>query len=90
MQLNSYSISLINKRKQILQSGNLGIDRTKLNASSTMYWPNIYKDIDEVRIHCNACQKYRNLNPYKPLLLPEVPKDVWNKVVTDLFVYLTN
>ena len=36
----------------------------------------------------NACQKYRNLNPREPLLSHEIPKDFWNKVATDLFVYL--
>ena len=26
--------------------------------------------------NCNACQKYRNLNPREPLLSHETPKDV--------------
>ena len=38
--------------------------------------------------NCNACQKYRNLNPREPVLSHEIPKYVWNKVTTDLFVYL--
>ena len=61
---------------------------TKSNARSKMYWPNIDKDIDEMINNCNACQKYRNLNPREPLLPYEKPKDVWNKVATDLFVCL--
>ena len=44
--------------------------------------------------NCDACQKYRNLNPHEPLLSNEILKDVWNKVTTDLFecvnkLYLT-
>ena len=35
--------------------------------------------------NCNACQKYRNSNPPEPLLSHEIPKDVWEKVGTDLF-----
>ena len=53
-----------------------------------MYWPNIDKDIGEMIINCSACQKYWNLNPRKPLLSHEIPKDVWNKVATNLFVCL--
>ena len=80
--------TLIKEMKQILHTGHLGIERTKSNARSTMYWPNIDKDINEMISNCNACQKYRNLNPREPLLSHEIPKDVWNKVATDLFVCL--
>ena len=38
--------------------------------------------------NCNACQKYRNLNPCEPRLLHEKPKDVWKKAASDLFVCL--
>ena len=74
--------------KQILHTGHLGIERTKSNARSTMYWSNIDKDINEMISKCNACQKYLDLNPHEPLLLHEIPKDVWNKVATNLFVCL--
>ena len=37
---------------------------------------------------CNACQKYRNLNPREPLLSHEIPKDVWNKLAPDVSVCL--
>ena len=67
----------------------VGIERTKSNVRPTMYWRNIDKDINEMISNCNACQKYRNLNPREPLLSHEIPKDVWNKVATDLFLYLS-
>ena len=74
--------------KQILHTGNLGIERTKSNARSTMYWPNIDKDINEMISNYNPCRKYRNLNPREPLLSHEIPQDAWNKVATDLFLCL--
>ena len=80
--------TLIKEMKQILHTGHLGIERTKSNARSTMYWPNINNDINGMISNCIACQKYRNLNPREPLLSHEIPKDVWNKVATDLFVCL--
>ena len=82
--------NLILKGNKIVipSTGHLGIERTKSNARSTMYWPNIDKNINEMISNCNACQKYRNLNPREPLFSHEIPKDVWNKVATDLFVSL--
>ena len=71
--------------QEILHTGHLDIKRTKSNARSRMYWPNIDKDLDEMVSNCNACQKYRNSNPPEPLLSHEIPKDVWEKVGTDLF-----
>ena len=35
--------------------------------------------------NCNACKKCRNVDLCEPLLLHEIPMDVWNKVATDLF-----
>ena len=74
--------------KQVLHTGHLGIKSTKSNARSTMYWSNIDKDINEMISNCNTCQKYRNLNTREPLLSHEMPKDVWDKVATDLFICL--
>ena len=73
--------------KQILHTGHLGIERTKSNNRSTMYWPNIDKDINQMISNCNTCQKYRNVNPREPLLSHEIP-NVWNKIATDLVVCL--
>ena len=67
------SSTLIKEMKQILHTGHLGIEMTKSNARSTMYWTNIDKDINEMISNCNACQKYRNLNPREPLLSYEIP-----------------
>ena len=50
--------TLIKEMIQILHTDHLGIERTKVNARSTMYWPNIDKDIDKMISNCNACQKY--------------------------------
>ena len=62
--------------KQILHTGHLRIKRTKSNTRLTMNRSNIPKDIDEMMSNCNACQKYRNLNPRKLLSSHEIPKHV--------------
>ena len=46
--------------KQILHTGHLGIERTKVNARGTMYWPNIITDIESMVANCTECQIYRN------------------------------
>ena len=38
--------TLIKEMKQILHTGHLGIEGAKSNARSTIYWPNIDKNID--------------------------------------------
>ena len=39
--------------KQILHTGYQGIEKTKSNVRSTMYWHNIDKNIDEMISNCN-------------------------------------
>ena len=74
--------------QNILHTGHLGIERIKSNVRSTMYWPSSEKGIGEMISICNACQKYRNLNPLEPLLSHEIPKDIWKKVAADMFICL--
>ena len=70
--------TFIKEMKQILHTGHLRIKRTKSNTRLTMNRSNIPKDIDEMISNCNACQKYRNLNPRKLLSSHEIPKHVLN------------
>ena len=46
--------------KQILHIGRLDIERTKVNARGTMYWPNINTDIENIVANSTECQIYRN------------------------------
>ena len=75
--------------KQDLYTGHLGNDRAKLKAKSTMHWPKIYKDMNEMISNCNACQKCWNLHSCEPLLSQKIPKDVYNKEGNDLFAFLS-
>ena len=71
--------------KQILHIGHLGIERTKVNARGTMYWPNINTDIENMVANCTECQIYRNKIENETLLQHTVPEKPWTKVATDLF-----
>ena len=77
--------SLRNEMKKILHTGHLGIERTKLNARSALYWPGICNELTEMVSNCNSCQTYRNKQQKESLIPHEIPSAVWQKVGTDLF-----
>ena len=73
-------------RKQdlsLLHIGHFGINRTKQFARSSVYWPNINKDIEELCRQCSVCQEFQN-NPSKaqnhPWITPDKP---WSRVHID-------
>ena len=69
----------------ILHQRHTGIERTKLLARNTVYWPGISKDITELISDCETCISFRNAQPTKPLLKHEILDQVWLKIGTDLF-----
>ena len=42
----------------ILHTGHLGIEKTRLRARRDVYWPNIHKDIESMCKECQTCQEY--------------------------------
>ena len=69
----------------MLRIGHLGIERTKVNARETMYWPNINTDIENMVANCTECQINCNKLEKETLLQHTVPEKSWTKVQTDLF-----
>ena len=57
----------------ILHQRQIGIERTKLRALNTAYWPGISKDITELISNCETCISCRNAQSTKPLLKHEIP-----------------
>ena len=52
----------------ILHQGHIGIERIKLCAQNTAYWPGISKDITELISNCEICIPFQNAHPAQPLL----------------------
>ena len=77
--------TLQKRMNQILHIGHLGIERTKVNARGTMYWPNKNTDIEEMIANCNECKIYCNKPEKETLLQHTVPEKPLPKVATDLF-----
>ena len=68
-----------------LYEGHFGIDRTKLCARDSVYWPSINKDIECLVKTCYLCQEHSHRNN-KDLAIPrDIPIQAWSTVQTDLF-----
>ena len=68
-----------------LHEAHLGIEKTRLLMRESVYWPNIYKDIDMMVKCCAVCQETQTEHRQQPLLAHDVPSSPWTKVASDLF-----
>jgi len=67
-----------------LHIGHQGITKCRRRATQSVWWPGIYKDIEQMISKCSVCSKHKvqHQEPLLPSALPEYP---WQKVATDLF-----
>merc|ERR1711888_407531 len=61
---------------EVLHSAHQGVLSMGLRAEQSVFWPNIWKDLERVRLACNTCNKIvpsqSNLPPVEPVV-PEYP-----------------
>ncbi len=77
-------------RRVVLQSiheGHQGETKCNLRAKSAVYWPGIYKDIENMVKSCSSCREFENAQPKCPMLSTEVPTQPWHTIGSDLFKY---
>ena len=75
-------------RRDILHqqhAAHLGIEKTRLLMRESVYWPNIYKDIETMVKCCAVCQESQMEHRRQPLLAHDVPSTPWTKVASDKF-----
>ena len=84
-------IILNNQHKAILKlihEGHLGLNKCKLSAKETVYWPGLNEQLEDLVLNCELCLKYSTAK-YKlePSLTlgQEVPLYPWTKLATDIF-----
>ena len=67
-----------------LHEGHMGIERCRLRARTSVWWPGISKEIEKTIQNCTHCasEKIPRKEPLMPTKLPNYP---WQKVGTDLF-----
>ena len=68
-----------------LHEGHFGIDRTKLHARDSVYWPNINNDIDCLVKTYDLCQEHSCRNVRDVTLPREIPIQAWTTIQMDLF-----
>ena len=68
-----------------LHEGHFGIDRTKLRARDSVYWPQINQDIETLVKSCEKCQEFSKRNNRDPDIPREIPLVPWSLLEMDLF-----
>ena len=77
--------SLRGNNLQQIHGGHFGIEKCKLRAKSCVYWPCIYKEIENLVNSCCVCQKYHNSQQKEPMIPTEIPLRPWQSLSADLF-----
>ena len=79
------------KREEILKlihDGHLGLNKCKMLAKETVYWPGMNEQLEQLILNCQRCLKYsrsKDKNMPNTALGHEVPSVPWSKVATDIF-----
>ena len=82
--------SLREETLKTIHEGHLGQEKCLLRARSAVFWPGITKDIVNLVICCDACQKHQRKQQKQELLQPEPPCYPWQILNSDLFEYKGN
>ena len=73
---------------KLLQEGHLGMNKCKLRAKETLYWPGLNDQLEDLVLNCELCLKYSigkcKLEP-SLLLGQEDPLYPWTKLATNVF-----
>jgi hypothetical protein len=63
----------------------MGVEKTRRLARNTVYWPEMYKRIEEMVKTCPACQEFQTNQIKEPLMTHSIPSRPWAKIGMDLF-----
>ena len=68
---------------ECLHSGHLGIEKTRKRLTDSMWWPNAYKQVEDLVKNCRICcsNQRDHAEPQIPTPLPSRP---WQKVAADI------
>ena len=68
-----------------LHNGHQGVEKTRMLARESVYWPRINDDIDKMTKACGVCQEVQVANRKEPMIASEVPTKAWKVLATDIF-----
>ena len=67
---------------QKLHSSHCGIEKTKANARTTVFWPGMNKHIEDIVSCCEKCLKYQSKQTKEPMQTREIPILPWQIVTS--------
>lgn len=77
--------SLRTEMLERIHYGHLGIQKCKLRARESVFWPFMSKEIQDVVESCSTCKDFARNNPKEPMIKMEIPKSPWQEVSSDIF-----
>ena len=80
----------VSMRNQVLQAihlGHQGENRCILRARESVFWPGISTDIRQMVKDCDLCNKNQPAQPKLPIMQPDLPARLWEKLGTDFFEF---
>ena len=72
---------------QEIHEGHQGVTKCMLRAKSAVYWPGMYRAIENMVGTCGACREFENAQTKCPMVITEVPSEPWHTVGADLFQF---
>nr|XP_004211966.2 uncharacterized protein K02A2.6-like [Hydra vulgaris] len=63
----------------------MDIEKTKMRARETVFWPSIYKKIEDLVKSCETCLEYTKKQTKELMISSEIPNHSFQIVGTDLF-----
>ena len=69
---------------QKLHISHCGIEKTKANARTTVFWPGMNKHIEDMISCCEKCLKYQRKQTKEPMQTREIPILPWQIVASDV------
>ena len=90
--LKDTTVVIPNKKQEailkLIHEGHLGLNKCKLHAKKTVYWPGLNDQLEKLVLNCELCLNHSHSKcKQEPSLSlgQEVPLFPWTKLVTDIF-----
>ena len=70
---------------ETLHASHLGVNKTLMQAHTSVFWPGMTADITALISNCPACQKFQSKQPPETLRNELPTTQPWTSLATDIF-----
>ena len=78
-------ITLRTEMKSAIHQRHFGLENSEKKCPSSLFWPLINSEIDDMIKNCPIYLTFRNRQPKEPAIKHPVPQEPWTKLAADLF-----